>query len=146
MEIEIKGLDRLFKKLDRLGANVEQSVNKAMLDLGEKIQTAAKENCPVDSGNLRASITMSSPTPDTVIISTNVDYAVYVEYGTGPLGDPAVPHTTKKFWRYRGKGGDWFTSHGHEPQPFMRPAFEQYKGKATEIIRKSLEDQIRGMS
>ncbi|SHI25023.1 phage protein, HK97 gp10 family [Sporobacter termitidis DSM 10068] len=144
MEIEIKGLDKLLKKLDRLGGDVEQGLNRAIVDLGEKIQAAAKEECTVDTGNLRSSITLASPAPNTVTIGTNVEYAPYVEYGTGGKGDPSVPHTTKEYWRYRGKGGQWFTSHGQEPQPFMRPAFARYKDKAGEIVKKSLEGQIKG--
>lgn len=41
----------------------------------------AKENCPVDTGNLRASIS-TRMTGTQGIVYTNVDYAPYVEYGT----------------------------------------------------------------
>lgn len=142
MEIEIKGLDRLFKKLD--AATSDAVINKALLNLGGRIQKAAKEACPVDTGNLRERITVSSPAPDTVTVGTNVEYAAYVEYGTGPKGDPAVPHTTKKYWRYKDELGNWVTSHGQAAQPFLRTAFNQYKDQAGEIVKKAIENEIKG--
>lgn len=141
MEIEVKGLDRLMKKLDAIAS--QQAITEALLDLGGKIQEAAKEATPVDTGNLRASITVASSSPDTVTVGTNVDYAVYVEYGTGQLGDPTVPHTERPYWRYKGKDGQWVTSHGHEPQPFMRPAAERGRELAPEIVKKKLEAKIK---
>ena len=143
MEIEIKGLDRLFKKLD--AAASDAVISKALMNLGGRIQATAKENCPVDTGQLRDSIIVQSPTPDTVTVGTNVEHGIFVEYGTGPKGDPTVPHTTKKYWRYKDELGNWVTSHGQEPQPFMRPAFNRYKDQAGEIVKQAIEAEIKGV-
>lgn len=143
MDVEVKGLNQLLKKLDKLGANSGRVLNAAMLEFGDDICDAAKKAAPESSGALRDSIKVSSVYQDKVTIGTNVKYARYVEYGTGPLGDPQVTHTTHPFWRYLGKNEQWVTSHGNAPWPFMRTAFAMCKGKAGEIIKRSLERQLR---
>jgi len=51
--------------------------------VGEFVENAAKVNCPVDTGNLRGSITHKVDKQDlSVTIGTNVDYAPYQEFGT----------------------------------------------------------------
>jgi HK97 gp10 family phage protein len=143
MQVEIKGLSGLLKKLDRLGGDLEVAMREAMLKGGSVFEKSAKENCPVDTTRLRESITTQAIDNHTVSIGTNVEYAIPVEYGTGPKGDPAVPHTAKKYWRYKGPDGNWITSHGQAPQPYMRLAFKQSKDKALEVIQKSLQDSVR---
>jgi phage gpG-like protein len=46
------------------------------------VENDAKRNCPVDTGRLRQSITHRIE-GSTGIVGTNVEYAPYVEYGTG---------------------------------------------------------------
>ncbi|HEY1119887.1 MAG TPA: HK97-gp10 family putative phage morphogenesis protein [Acidimicrobiales bacterium] len=61
------------------------------------VERRAKRLCPVDTGRLRASITNAlekDPEGVSAVIGTNVEYAVYVEFGTGDT----------------------------RPQPFLRPA------------------------
>ena len=45
------------------------------------VQADAKRNAPVDTGNLRGSITREVKS-DSAIVGTNVGYAEHVEYGT----------------------------------------------------------------
>ncbi|MDD3231670.1 MAG: HK97 gp10 family phage protein, partial [Oscillospiraceae bacterium] len=132
MEIEVKGLDGLLKKLDKLGGNIEQSTQKALLKGGAVFESGAKEHCPVDTGQLRESIHTEAKDAQTVTVGTNCGHAVFVEYGTGPKGDPSVPHTTKKSWRYQDAEGNWHTSHGQPPQPFMRETFAAKKDKVVD--------------
>lgn len=49
--------------------------------LGTMIQNDARSRCPVDTGRLRASITVKR-LPQGVVVGSNVEYAGYVEYGT----------------------------------------------------------------
>lgn len=137
------GLDQLLKKLDKLGASMEQSTKKALLRGGAVLEASAKKNCPVDTGNLRESIHTHVIDQNTVAVGTPCEYAGYVEYGTGPKGDPSVPHTTKKFWRYQDAEGNWHTSHGQPPQPYMRTAFAEEKDHVTDAVKESLREDIK---
>lgn len=142
MEIKVAGLDNLLKKLDTLGGDVSASTQKALLRAGGVFEKAAKDCCPVDTGHLRDSIHTEAKDANTVSVGTNMDYAAYVEYGTGPKGDSSVPHTTKKFWRYQDEDGNWHTSHGQPPQPYMRTAFSENKDKAVEAVKESIREDV----
>lgn len=79
-------------------ATAEQLARAAEI-IGGMAESHAKELCPVDTGNLRNSITHATEDEGhTVVIGTNVEYAPYVELGTS---------------RQR-------------PQPYLRPAIENY--------------------
>lgn len=91
---------------DEVLKDMKTQCEKALIGIGEKAEGYAKDECPVDSGRLRNSITYATSTfhshgndrggesasskdtgtkatpPEyTVYIGTNVEYAVYVEYG-----------------------------------------------------------------
>lgn len=72
-----------------LGGNVKESARKGLERGAKKIQKNAKFLAPVDSGRLRNSIkTKSEITQDgaKAQVFTNVEYASYVEFGTGEKG------------------------------------------------------------
>lgn len=74
---------------------MKEQMETALMAVGAEAEGYAKGDCPVDTGRLRNSINwatnMNSGTGDdapqgnpekgTVYIGTNVEYAVYVEYG-----------------------------------------------------------------
>lgn len=94
-----------------------QARAKALEICGGKAETYAKRLCPVDTGNLRNSITHKQYDENTEIIGTNVDYAPYVELG----------HYTK--------GGGKVAA-----KPFLRPAAENHAAEYREIIRRVMGD------
>jgi HK97 gp10 family phage protein len=145
VEVKVEGLDRLLKKLDKLGGSIEQSTQKALLKGGAMFESDAKERCPVDTGELRESIHTEAKDAQTVTVGTSCEHGVYVEYGTGPKGDPSVPHTTKKSWRYKGKDGSWHTSHGQPPQPFMRTAFSKNKDKVVDAVKEFIKEDVKNL-
>ena len=73
---------------------LEHEMEKALVKCGLQAQTFAKSLCPVDTGNLRNSISYIVE-GDTVYIGTNTEYAPYVELGTykmaaRPYLEPAI--------------------------------------------------------
>lgn len=145
MEVQVKGLDKLLRKLDKLGGSIPQSTQKALLRGGAVFEAGAKEHCPVDTGHLRDSIHTEAKSNDQVATGTSVNYAPDVEFGTGPKGDSSVPHTTKKYWRYQDAQGNWHTSHGQTPQPFMRTAFAEGKDKVVEAVKESIKEDVENL-
>lgn len=110
-KIEIKNLAELqshFRKAPEItGKRIVEAGNKSLLSL----QGTAKQLSPIDSGRLRQSILVSpmrqSGSSFTGSVGTSVDYAAWMERGTGiygPSGQPIRPKT-KKFLAFRGKGG-----------------------------------------
>ena len=86
----IEGLDELLANISGLGGDVKESCRKALERGAKKIQRNAKNFAPVKTGNLRSSIkTKSQITQDRVEaqVFTNLEYAPYVEFGTGQKGN-----------------------------------------------------------
>lgn len=85
----------------------------ALEKIGLLAEGYAQKKCPVDTGNLRGSITHEVDTAEkSVAIGTNVEYAPYVELGT---------------WR-------------QEAQPFLKPAAEDHKAQYVKILRGELHN------
>ena len=74
----------------------DEAIKRSLEAIGLQAEGYAKMLCPVDTGNLRNSITHEVDVADKkAYIGTNVEYAAYVEYGTSrmraqPYLKPAV--------------------------------------------------------
>lgn len=140
----IKGLDKLIRKLDSLGGNSKKALKTGIRKATKHVQGDAKELAPVaeiDGGRLRNSIQGEVKEIDgkTVgVVSTNVEYAAYVEFGTGVWGEdsPSPPKYPGQL-NYR---QDW---DGMEAQPYLYPALVQNKDNIKEIVRDELKEEIR---
>ncbi|MFR9675851.1 HK97-gp10 family putative phage morphogenesis protein [Streptomyces sp. TR02-1] len=104
--------------------------------LGNRVLNAAKRRCPVDEGQLRASLAMAidvqGPDRVVVIIGSPLEYARYVHEGTGiygPRGRPIRP-VRAQVLRFevrnprrtpRGRGNVVYATEvkGQRPQPFL---------------------------
>lgn len=63
-------------------ASATQAMAIGLEICGGVAESHAKQLCPVDTGNLRNSITHAQLNDHTEVIGTNVEYAPYVELGT----------------------------------------------------------------
>lgn len=57
-----------------------EALKRAVNIIGGLMERYAKQNCPVDTGNLRNSITHATEGIEAVIVGTNVEYAPFVEF------------------------------------------------------------------
>ena len=109
---------------------------RALERCGMQAEGYAKDLAPVDTGNLRNSITHQVD-DNSVYIGTNVEYAPYVELGTGkhyPGGRPTP-------WAYQDDNGVWYWTAGNPAQPFLKPAVEDHK----QTYRNIIEDELKGL-
>jgi len=87
---------------------------------GEIVASSAIQKCPVDTGNLRGSITSEIDENALVArIGTPVEYAPYIEFGTGEYAENGMG---RKDWK------------GMKSQPFLRPALIENREKIRGII------------
>lgn len=94
--------------LDAMPEQIEQ----ALIAIGMMAETHAKEECPVDTGRLRNSITHEVDMNDqAAIIGSNVEYAAYVELGTSR----------------------------QKAQPYLRPAAENYGSEYKALVESALK-------
>lgn len=145
INFRVEGLDGLLKKLEAL-KNIEKDprIDKALGRGAARIQAAVKELTPVDTGNLRNKIFVAHEKMMEYSVTTNVEYALYVEYGTGKLGDPTVPHTSKDHWTYYSdKLQKFITTHGQKPAHMFTKGFASAHRKAFEIVNKEVMEVIK---
>lgn len=81
--IDRKQLNDLIDNLKTIGDEVADAVFSEIEASALEIETDAKLNCPVDTGNLRASIkSIYDRKTFAAGVFSNVEYAPYVEFGT----------------------------------------------------------------
>ena len=116
---------------------IKQRVVDKLTLAGEVVASAAIQNCPVDTGNLRGSITTEvDETAMVARIGTPVEYAPYIEFGTGEYAESGEGRKGGWFFEYdgnKGEKGKRFTL-GNKPQPFLRPALIENREKIRGII------------
>lgn len=130
MRVEVLGVDALMAKLSAV--DVQEALNDSCL----LVENTAKENCPVDSGQLRNSIT-SNVSGEKGEVGTNVDYGVYVEYGTGVFNPGRLTP-----WSYQDASGEWHTTTGQPPQPFLVPALDSNRDKILNIFKEKVKEGL----
>ena len=133
--IHIEGLEVAVAKLTPQRANGPIG---RFLDRGAiYIQSRARENAPVDTGRLRGSIGVESPSDRQRVIGANTDYAEYVETGTRPHFPPP---SALAGWVSRHGGGDPYalalhiSKVGTVAHPYMKPAAESGESFVKSLI------------
>ena len=132
-EIKFEGLDEVLYKLGKISsdANIEEALGTCCA----LVEKSAKQKAPKDTGALRRSIT-SKVEGNQGIIFTPLEYAPYVEYGTGLFAESGGRKDVP--WNYQDDEGKWHSTSGQKPQPFMRPALEENKALIKQILKEEL--------
>jgi len=133
IEITVTGPEELVYKLNQIAS---QDIEKALTKTAIAIENDAKYFCPVDTGELRASITHEVENNEATV-GTNLEYAPYVEIGTGIYSSKGDGRQTP--WRYQDAKGDWHYTEGQLPQPYLHPALQKNK----ETLLKYLQEELR---
>lgn len=112
------------------------AVEKALEECGLVAEGYAKKLAPVDTGNLRNSISHKvDPEEPAVYVGTNNLYAAYQEFGTGIYteGGRDTP------WVYQDEKGNWHWTRGNKAQPFLKPAVADHARQYRQIIEQELK-------
>lgn len=127
MSIEFKGMEEVLEMFDTAEnfEKLEKALEKACLI----VERSARQKAPKGNGDLRRSITHKV---EGLVgsVYTPLEYAPYVEYGTGLFAENGG--RTDVPWRYKDDKGEWHSTCGREPMPYMRPALDENR---EEIIR-----------
>ena len=113
------------------------AVEKALEECGLVAEGYAKKLAPVDTGNLRNSISHKvDPEELAVYIGSNTKYAAYQEFGTGIYteGGRDTP------WVYQDEKGNWHWTRGNKAQPFLKPAVADHARQYRQIIEQELKN------
>jgi HK97 gp10 family phage protein len=133
MSIQFEGFEEVLNSIESL--DDVTSISKALDKACALVEAAAKKNAPKGSGELRRSITSKVDGLEGVVF-TPLEYAPYVEYGTGlfaeEVGRTDVP------WTYQDDEGNWHITSGMPPHPYMRPALYENREKIMKILKEGL--------
>lgn len=119
--------------VDNIDEFIIRGLDEALFAALEKacliVEADAKEACPTGDGQLRQSITHDiDKNKYEGVIGTNVEYAPYVEIGTGIYSSEGTGRQTP--WCYKDeKTGEFYWTRGQHPRPFLQPALELNKDK-----------------
>lgn len=133
VNFEVKNIDSVIYRMNEVvnSGNIESALGKA----AAIVEASAKQKAPKGNGELRNSIT-SKVEGNEGIIYTPLEYAPYVEFGTGlfaeVVGRKDVP------WCYQDDKGEWHSTSGMKPHPYMRPALNENREKIIEIIKEGI--------
>lgn len=96
---------------EEVSQGIQRAMDRALEEIGLAAEGYAKRACPVDTGNLRNSITHAVESAENAVyVGTNVEYAPYVEMGTCRTA----------------------------AQPFLRPAATEYGSQYRLVIKREL--------
>jgi HK97 gp10 family phage protein len=111
VNVKLQGLEKLLDNIQDYEINTQENVKQTVKDTALKIQANAKLRSPVDTGNLKRSISADiSPDEMSATIFTDVEYAIHQEFGTK-----------------------------HAPaQPFLFPAYEEEMNEYMSNLEKAL--------
>lgn len=142
-KIYIENADEVAKKINKLSdIEAENIIKRATGFCHEQ----AKEICPVDTGHLRESIHMQFSQKGKKSegkVYTNVEYAAFVEFGTGKTGEGTYKYEDKLSEKLEYKQKPWKTgfgwTNGQVAQPYMYPAL----AKSTEYMLKLMGEDFK---
>ena len=124
---------------EKVKEELQKSVLRALEKCGLVGEGYAKKQCPVDTGELRNSIShLVDEDQKAAYIGTNSEYGPYVELGTGIYAEGGGGRPTP--WVYQDAKGDWHMTHGQRAQPFLKPAVADHPDTYRSIIKQELED------
>ena len=135
--VRIEGVERILERLAETAdpAEVRQALGRACA----LVERAAKEKAPKGTGELRRSIAskIEEDGDDLVgVVYTPLEYAPYVEFGTGLFAENGgrldVP------WNYKDDEGNWHSTSGMPPRPYLRPALNENREEIVRILKEGV--------
>lgn len=118
---------KIAEALRRTGADSEATTMKTLIESANTLMTEMVVRVPVDSGDLRNSISVRVE-GNKVKVGPTMPYSAYVEFGTRP--HEIRPKSSDGVLRFKVNGNDVYArvvNHpGTKAQPFVRPAFDAW--------------------
>lgn len=152
-KVDSKGFDDFIDKMSVNSENIENNVMKTVKQIAQEIADDAKDLALVDTGHLRENIFSRVVQDGNIIVGevfSNIEYAAYVEFGTGTVGQSAGLtreginlHYRQTPWRYKDEEGKWHYTKGQKPQPFLYPAMKNNEDNIKEKLKTAVVMELR---
>lgn len=123
----------LLKRID--GMCSETNISAAIGKACALVEGEAKKKAPKDTGALRRSISSTVKGTEGIVF-TPLEYAPYVEYGTGLFAEKGGRKNVP--WYYKDEEGKWHITSGQHPHPYMRPALNENREEILRLIKEGI--------
>lgn len=142
VSIQVKGLANLKAKYNRLPPKVIEGLTKGINQATAVVEASAKAVTPVGTSRLlRNSIHARNAKNDgksvTGSVYTDVEYAMFVEFGTGVRGNGSYPYKTEVALAYGNVAGQ-------VAQPFLGRALHQREKEIHKIVSAAVRNAVKG--
>lgn len=152
-EVRFEGFDSFNDKLDHLTRDLNRVVLNKAQRLAQEIADDARDLAPVATGHLRENIYWNTEENGDVIeaeVVSGADYSIYVEFGTGKVGERAglvregISLSYRQTpWSYKDEKGEWHYTNGMRPQPYMYPAMKQNEEKVKKELGSAITMELK---
>lgn len=151
VKVDHNAITRAQRVLNRypaaLLAVLEEGMNAIALEVQRTAVVKLTEQGAVDTGQLRASITIHPISDTELVVGTNVAYAAAVEFGAKAHWIRIDKTPGFRAWlRHHGidpKGELAYFRVAPKPKPYMEPAFEAGRDLASREIPKRVEQALK---
>lgn len=128
---------------DEVSAELKQKVYAWLEAIGEDAASTAGNvltmTGTVDTGRLKNSITCAVNEPEQcVYIGTNVEYAIYHEFGTGIYAEGGGGRSTP--WAFQDKDGNWHYTHGVPAKHFIQFGATAHQAQYKQMLESALKE------
>lgn len=138
MSADITINDNTAQTLRDLADAIEAGLEAIGQQAASHAKTTITQAGRVDTGALRNSVeSLVEPGEKAVYIGTNIEYAIYHEYGTGIYTDGGGGRQTP--WVYQDAGGNWHRTRGIKPIHFLKNAASGHKAEYVDIMEQALK-------
>lgn len=138
MKIRFKP-DDFIRDMEAYAEHMTRQIEKGLDEGAQIVERSARKKCPKGTDALRQSITHKVDmrgARGTAVVGSELEYAPYVHEGTGihvPMGRQDVP------WSYQDEKGDWHTTDGMEPNPFLENARKECADRVHQVLLYALK-------
>ena len=133
VSIAVDGVGSVKTRLSKMSTKYLSGLTSGMAKAVAVVEAGAKMACPVRTGDLRMSIHgETTKTTNQVVgtVGTPMEYAPYVEFGTGRRG--GYPYKTSVPLAYSGKVA------GQAAQPFLGRSLNENKDAVKDILSQAI--------
>jgi hypothetical protein len=153
VSVHVVGIEELHRKLVKAGDDADAAAAKGLEFGGQVIVGAARLNIRnkgiIDLGGLLGGVEVFPPQNEggkvSVEIGTALEHGIYHEFGTGIYAEEGKGRETP--WVYfDAKGGEFYTTSGVRPRPWLRPALDENRPKIEAAIVHYLHQRLEKMA
>lgn len=119
-------------------AAMKDKISSWLKAIGEDAASTSAEFVPVDTGRLKGSISsVVDEENQQVFIGTNVEYAIYHEFGTGKYASGGGGRSTP--WAFQDKDGVWHWTAGVPARHFLQFGCTAHQDQYKQMLEAALK-------